>query len=151
MKRDSFAILTFGLLIGIIGCSSKNEISNSTVPKTLKQNDNPKQTIMPSQTTDLSMPQPTADTSYKTPIFNNDEIASAKKVAEEYYKGTTHKVESLELIKRNVLYDNYTSKYKKDSIITFSVKIKNSENPPRGIVLVRKDAGSEWKVLDEGY
>ncbi|GEM_PF-7108019 len=83
--------------------------------------------------------------------FSKDEIEKAKLVAKEYYKGTVLIVDSIELVNRNTVYDNYSSKYEKENIITFSIKIKNSENPPRGIVLIRQDSSSNWKVLDEGY
>jgi hypothetical protein len=49
--------------------------------------------------------------------------------------------------------EKVTEIYKQYSGIMFyiAVMIENSENPPRGIALGRKDASSVWEVLGEGH
>lgn len=84
-------------------------------------------------------------------MFTNEEIESAKKIAEAYYKGTTWKPKSYQFDTTNRLYKQYSSKYEKDKLIVFTVAIENSEDPPRGIALTKADTNSDWKVVDEGY
>lgn len=79
--------------------------------------------------------------------FNEDELKSVKEVVDDYYKDTSFKIESIE---HDSDYKG-KKKYKKSNIIKFTVTVQNSEDPPRGIILVREDSNSLWEVLSEGY
>ena len=129
-------------LLGISGCTSQSPSSSTaTAQPTLVSSLKPVAAEpLVSQTADL-------------PSFTETEIASAKKVAETYYKGTTFKIASIvyNITLINRVSSNLIIEYGKENLITFTVNLKDSENPPRGITLARKDANSSWKVVTEGY
>jgi hypothetical protein len=83
--------------------------------------------------------------------FTEDEIAEAKKAAEEYYKNTVFKNIIIEYDLSNLVYKQNASKYLPENLISFKVTVVNSENPPRAIALIRSDKAGSWQVIAEGY
>jgi hypothetical protein len=147
MKRFLFMLLGITYLLIMIGCSKSNTnyFSDTELPQQSLISD-PKE-AKPTESNPLSDNSISGDFA----DFTEEEIDNAKKVAEAYYKETSFIVGSIEYDITNTLYKQYSADYEKQNLITFTVKIKRSENPPRGIVLKRKDLNSNWEVLDEGY
>jgi hypothetical protein len=149
-KMKNFLLMLFGVayLLSMIACSKSN--SNNFSETVLSQQDVASEEKDESASTEanhLSDKPTTGDSE----VFTEEEIAKAQKVAETYYEGTSFIVESIEYDNTNTLYTQYSAEYGKSNLITFTVKMIDSENPPRSIALERKDSKSEWEVLDEGY
>ena len=132
------------ITIGTSGCSyaknSDNVISSDH-----------SQTAESALSSNSSVLSPSSNESVSSYDFSNEEIESAKKIAEAYYKRTIWKPKSYQFDKTNSLYKEHSKEYDKDKLIVFTVTIENSEDPPRGVILVRADSNSEWKVVGEGY
>ena len=94
---------------------------------------------------------PSADEQAYFSGFTVEEIQSAMDAAGKYYKSIAMTPVSLQYDLANRIYQEYASKYEKDDLIAFTVRTKQPEDPPRGIVLIRKNPGGVWRVLDEGY
>lgn len=148
MKRFLLMFLGFVYLLCMTGCSNSN--SNNFSKTELSQQDLDFEKEEVSTTAELA---PMSDESAAGDFedFTVEEIANAQKIAEAYYEGTSLLVESIEYGITNTLYAQYSADYEKQNLITFTVKVKDSENPPRGIALERKNLNSDWEVLDEGY
>lgn len=127
----------------ISGCSNGDNSSSSGEIES-QQNINSKEIDLPESPTDES-------TSNTFVGFTDEEIESAKKVAETYYRDRLFKIIEMKFDLTNSIYKNYSSEYEESNLITFTVKIANSDNPPRQIALIRKDSDSSWEVLSEGY
>ena len=131
------------ITIGTSGCSyAKN---SNTV---LSSDHSTSESALPSNSSVLP---PSSNESVSSYGFSDEEIESAKKIAEAYYKRTIWKPKSYQFDKTNSLYKEHSKEYDKDKLIVFTVTIENSEDPPRGVILVRADSNSEWKVVGEGY
>lgn len=85
--------------------------------------------------------------------FTDNEIESAKKIAEIYYNNTNYSdtIENIKYDLNNSLYNQHSSDYEKGNLITFSVYTKDTATPPREIALARKSKDSNWEVINEGY
>lgn len=148
MKKVLLMLLGSTYLLSTIGCSKSS--SNSFSEAEFSQRSlisETKEASSPTEANDLSDKLVTSDFG----DFTEEEIANAQKAAVAYYEGTSFIIESIEYDITNTLYVQYSNNYGKKNLITFTVKVKNSENPPRGIALERKDLKSDWEVLDEGY
>ena len=88
-------------------------------------------------------PTATADVT-KMISYNEDDIAKAKLVAEQYYQDKTNFV--IESIEHDKMYNEVNA-------MRFKAVIKDSDNPPRTITIVREDQDSPWvaKEGSEGY
>jgi len=148
MKRFLLMFMGFAYLISVIGCSKSN---SNNYPETELSDQN-----LVSEQKEVSMPTEANSLSDKSTAsdfvdFTEEEIINAQKVAESYYEETSFIVESIEYDITNSLYEQYSADHEKENLITFTVKVKDSENPPRAIALERKYSNSDWVVLDEGY
>lgn len=141
-RRLLFTILLCFSVLLSSGC--KNDDTNSSIDANSKQQTDSEQIQSSKVSTDES-------TSSTFTGFTDDEIESAKKEAIKYYKNTIFNIESIECDLTNSFYKTYSKEYKKGHLITFTVKIAKSDNPPREIVLIRENLNSNWKVLTEGY
>lgn len=132
------------ITIGTSGCSSAKSSNNDI-------SSDHSQTSASALSSNSGVLSPSSNESVSSYDFSDKEIESAQKVAKAYYKRTIWKPKSYQFDKTNCLYGDYSKKYDKDKLIVFSVTIENSEDPPRGIVLVRTNTNSDWKVVGEGY
>lgn len=157
MNRIFLVIIICVMLIGIEGCDNADK---TVLPEISSEelNENSNQTIL--KDTIETLPEtiledtiePSSETiSESLPSFSEEEIEIAKQVVDEYYASTSFQIETIKYDLTNILYEQYITEYEVGNIITFTVKIIDSENPPRGIALGRKDTDSKWKIIGEGY
>ncbi|MCY1713327.1 hypothetical protein [Caproiciproducens galactitolivorans] len=142
-KRLFPALFILLIILGASGCSYTKNSDN-----TISSGHSTSESTLSSNSSVLSLSSNESVSSYD---FSDEEIESAKKIAEAYYKRTIWKPKSYQFDKTNCLYGDYSKKYDKDRLVVFTVTIENSEDPPRGIALVRADSNSDWKVVGEGY
>ena len=142
-KRLFPALFILLIILGASGCSyAKN--SNTVLSSDHSTSEN----ALSSNSSVLSLSSNESVSSYD---FSDEEIESAKKIAEAYYKGTIWKPKLYQLDKKNYMYEKYSKKYDKGKLIVFTVTIENSEDPPQGIALVRTNTNSDWKIVGVGY
>lgn len=142
-KRLFPALFILLIILGASGCSYTKNSDN-----TISSGHSTSESTLSSNSSVLSLSSNESVSPYN---FTDEEIESAKKIAEAYYKRTIWEPKSYQFDKTNCLYKEHAKEYDKDKLIVFTVTIENSEDPPRGIILVRADSNSEWKVVGEGY
>jgi hypothetical protein len=148
MKRFVLIFLGVVCLLSMIGCSKSNT-NNFSETELLRQKVDFEQKEVKTSPETNSTIGISSDDDFEN--FTVEELENAQKVAEAYYEGTSFIAESIEYDITNTLYEQYSVEYAKENLITFTVKVKESEDPPRGIALKRINSYSEWEVLDEGY
>lgn len=137
------ALFVLLIILGTSGCSYAKNSDN-----VISSDHSTAESALSSNSSVLSLSSNESVSSYD---FSDEEIESAKKIAEAYYKGTIWKPKSYQLDKKNYMYEKYSKKYDKDKLIVFTVIIENSEDPPQGIALVRTNTNSDWKIAGVGY
>ncbi|WP_066720084.1 hypothetical protein [Clostridium sp. Marseille-P299] len=145
MKRFYSIIISCVIIIALYGCNNKNDSKSFDLHD--KVSDVYKITQAPNTSQAPNITQE-ADKEFQ---FSKEEIENAEAVAKEYYENTSFKVQSIHYDLTVSLYNEYVDEYDKQNLITFLVEIIDSDNPPRNIVLARKDLESVWEVIDEGY
>lgn len=143
MKNLYLIIISCIIIIALHGCNSKDIHKNDSNSFDVQD-----------KITDVSKiteaPITTQETG-KDFQFSEEEIEYAETIAKEYYENTSFKIQSIHYDLTVSLYNEYLDEYDERNLITFSVEIIDSDNPPRNIALGRKDLESDWEVLGEGY
>lgn len=155
MKRFYLIFILCVIIIALYGCNGKGNDTNDSKSFDLKDNisDVSKTAEVPNTTEspNTSLVSNTTQEADKEFQFSEEEIENAEAVVKEYYENTSFKVKSIHYDLSVGLYNEYVDEYDKQNLITFLVEIIDSDNPPRNIVLARKDLESVWEVIDEGY